>query len=88
MLPKKGAGSLRKVCARSGWLAGAQIEAQVCRSGRWSGFLFGWIQLVVVRPGDIAVMAFAFATYARELYCPFSDPVKSHVLYAVLAVVS
>ena len=28
--------------------------------GRWAGFLFGWIQLTVVRPGDIVVMAFAF----------------------------
>jgi amino acid transporter len=32
--------------------------------GRWAGFLFGWAQLAIVRPGDIAVMAFAFATYA------------------------
>ena len=41
--------------------------------GRWAGFLFGWTQLAVVRPGDIAVMAFAFATYARALYDPFPD---------------
>ncbi len=33
--------------------------------GPWAGFLFGWVQAVIVRPGDIAVMAFAFATYAR-----------------------
>ncbi len=39
--------------------------------GRWAGFLFGWLQLTVVRPGDIAVMAFAFATYAVKLYDPF-----------------
>ena len=39
--------------------------------GRWAGFLFGWLQLVIVRPGDIAVMAFAFATYARTLADPF-----------------
>lgn len=32
-----------------------------------AGFLFGWLQLAVVRPGDIAVMAFAFATYAGAL---------------------
>jgi basic amino acid/polyamine antiporter, APA family len=38
--------------------------------GRWAGFLFGWMQLTVVRPGDIAVMAFAFATYARVIYDP------------------
>jgi len=40
--------------------------------GRWAGFLFGWIQLAVVRPGDIAGMAFIFATYARTLYDPFA----------------
>ncbi|NLS93075.1 MAG: amino acid permease [Planctomycetaceae bacterium] len=40
--------------------------------GPWAGFLFGWIQLVVVRPGDIVGMAFIFATYAKELYDPFS----------------
>jgi APA family basic amino acid/polyamine antiporter len=38
--------------------------------GRWAGFLFGWAQLTVVRPGDIAVMAFAFATYGRAIYDP------------------
>lgn len=36
--------------------------------GPWAGFLFGWIQTVIVRPGDIAVMAFAFATYARAAW--------------------
>ncbi len=41
--------------------------------GSWAGFLFGWIQLVVVRPGDIVGMAFIFATYARALYDPFSE---------------
>ena len=35
--------------------------------GRWAGYLFGWIQLAIVRPGDIAVMAFAFAMYARTI---------------------
>jgi APA family basic amino acid/polyamine antiporter len=40
--------------------------------GRWAGFLFGWVQLVVIRPGTIAAMAFAFATYAQQLYNPFS----------------
>lgn len=33
--------------------------------GPCAGFLFGWLQLLVVRPGDIAVMAFAFATYFK-----------------------
>lgn len=56
--------------------------------GRWAGFLFGWIQLAIVRPGDIAVMAFAFATYARTLgepLAPGSFP-NSQQLYAWLAV--
>ncbi|MBM4156951.1 MAG: amino acid permease [Lentisphaerae bacterium] len=35
--------------------------------GPRAGFLFGWLQLSVVRPGDIAVMAFAFATYAAPV---------------------
>lgn len=35
--------------------------------GRWAGFLFGWLQTLVVRPGDIAVMAYVFATYAEPV---------------------
>jgi APA family basic amino acid/polyamine antiporter len=42
--------------------------------GNWAGYLFGWAQLTIVRPGDIAVMAFAFATYARTIF----DPLASH----------
>ena len=40
--------------------------------GPWAGFLFGWMQLAVVRSGDIAVMAFAFATYAWTLCDPWA----------------
>ena len=53
--------------------------------GRWAGFLFGWAQLVVVRPGDIAVMAFAFATYAREMWDPGWAADR---IYAAAAIVS
>lgn len=35
--------------------------------GRPAGFLFGWIQLTIVRPGDIAVVAFVFARYGGRL---------------------
>ena len=35
--------------------------------GPWAGFLFGWIQLTIVRPGDIAVMAFVFARYVQAV---------------------
>jgi len=56
--------------------------------GRWAGFLFGWIQLAIVRPGDIAVMAFAFAIYARAIYDPLGAyPGYSLRLFAAGAVV-
>jgi amino acid transporter len=36
--------------------------------GRWMGFVFGWAQLVVIRPaGSIAVVAFGFAEYGARL---------------------
>ncbi len=55
--------------------------------GKWAGFLFGWAQLTVVRPGDIAVMAFAFATYARTVFDPLaSHPAVSQRLFAGAAV--
>lgn len=40
--------------------------------GRWAGFLFGWIQLAVVRPGDIVGMAFIFGNYGSELWDPLA----------------
>jgi amino acid transporter len=57
--------------------------------GDWAGFLFGWVQLVVVRPGDIAVMAFAFATYASAIADPLAGTAFpfGHQAYAVAAVV-
>ena len=58
--------------------------------GRWAGFLFGWMQLAVTRPGDIAVMAFAFATYARAVYDPFADTAFPYGqrIYAAAAVIA
>jgi basic amino acid/polyamine antiporter, APA family len=56
--------------------------------GKWAGFLFGWAQLTVVRPGDIAVMAFAFATYARAIYDPLPDfPGLSMRIFAGVATI-
>jgi len=57
--------------------------------GRWSGFLFGWMQLAVVRPGDVAGMAFVFATYARAIYAPGDESDAPYTLriYACAAVV-
>jgi len=56
--------------------------------GGWAGFLFGWAQMAIVRPGDIAVLAFAFATYANVLLPPAQavDPRHSEIVYAVAAV--
>ncbi len=36
--------------------------------GRFSGFLFGWCQLTVVRTGNVGMMAFIFAEYAARLW--------------------
>ena len=52
--------------------------------GGWAGYLFGWSQLAIIRPGDIALMAFVFGRYAQTLYQPFE---KADLLYAALAVV-
>ncbi|MBM4018192.1 MAG: amino acid permease [Planctomycetes bacterium] len=56
--------------------------------GRWAGFLFGWIQLVIVRPGDIAATALAFATYACAIYDPLggSQGSAGTLVYAGVAV--
>jgi basic amino acid/polyamine antiporter, APA family len=48
--------------------------------GRWAGFLFGWLQMAVVRPGDIAAMAFIFARYARMIYDPFPNAIVPYNL--------
>ncbi len=52
--------------------------------GRWAGFLFGWIQTLVVRPGDIAVMAWVFAVYADAAV---GRPGPGRTFFAVGAVV-
>ena len=56
--------------------------------GSWAGFLFGWVQLAVVRPGDIAVMAFIFATYAGRLWDPLPGEgfFNTRIVYAAGAV--
>jgi basic amino acid/polyamine antiporter, APA family len=52
--------------------------------GKWVGYLFGWSQLVIIRPGDIALMAFVFARYAVTVYAPFKNMLP---IYAILVVV-
>ncbi|UCD34142.1 MAG: amino acid permease [Nitrospiraceae bacterium] len=48
-----------------------------------AGYIFGWSQMLIVRPGDIALMAFVFARYAGTLYAPAEH---TGVIYAVSAV--
>jgi APA family basic amino acid/polyamine antiporter len=60
--------------------------------GRWAGFLFAWLQLTIVRPGDIALMAFIFARYAQQLFGPAAQTADPHslptnLIYATVAVV-
>jgi amino acid transporter len=50
--------------------------------GGWAGYLFGWSQLTIIRPGDIALMAFVFARYAGRLF-PFAS---SSLIYAISAI--
>lgn len=41
--------------------------------GEWAGFLFGWLQTFVARPGDISLMALVFAHYVYVLVDPLAD---------------
>lgn len=58
--------------------------------GSWAGFLFGWMITIIVRPGDIAIMAFIFAKYLTEIFAPFDgtvyEPYTIHLLAAGLIV--
>ena len=51
--------------------------------GKWAGYMFGWSQLMIVRPGDIALMGFVFGRYASKLY-PFA---YSSMAYSALAII-
>ncbi len=52
--------------------------------GRGTGFLFGWTQLLVVRPADIALLAFVFARYGGSLYSPWGDDPRPYAAAAVV----
>jgi amino acid transporter len=64
---------------------GGDYVYQTRAFGRWAGYLFGWSQLAVIRPGDIALMAFVFARYAAALYAPFDHARPVYALAAVAA---
>ncbi|MBW1914586.1 MAG: amino acid permease [Deltaproteobacteria bacterium] len=63
---------------------GGDYVYQTRAYGSWAGYLFGWSQLVIIRPGDIALLAFVFARYAQTFYAPFE---KMRMTYAAIAVV-
>lgn len=55
--------------------------------GPSTGWLFGWSQLAIVRPGDIALMAFVFGRYAGHLWPLGGAPIPSMAWAALLVIV-
>ncbi len=56
--------------------------------GNWAGFVFGWLQMIVIRPGDIAIIAFAFATYFQTFFHSSGNETKGWTsFYAAVAVI-
>jgi APA family basic amino acid/polyamine antiporter len=56
--------------------------------GRWAGFLFGWLQLVIVRPGDIAALAFVFGRYGGKLLGGTGQTTKVSLAVAAVLVLT
>jgi basic amino acid/polyamine antiporter, APA family len=69
---------------------GGDYVYQTRAYGSWVGYLFGWSQLVIIRPGDIALMAFVFARYAVTIYAPFEHmlPVYATLVVVVLTLIN
>ena len=53
--------------------------------GAWAGFLFGWLQTFVARPGDISLMALVFARYVYVLVNPSAT--GDHPVWPAVAIV-
>ncbi len=53
--------------------------------GKWAGFLFGWLQTFVARPGDISLMALVFAHYVHVLVDP--TPTDNHPIWPAILIV-
>ncbi len=51
--------------------------------GPGAGFLFAWSQLVIIRPGDIVLMAFVFGRYASRIY-PLPFGIAGYAASAVI----
>ena len=58
--------------------------------GSGAGFMFGWSQLAIVRPGDIALLAFVFGRYAEALYAPFEGcrPIYAGAVVVILTAIN
>ncbi|MHC4075472.1 MAG: APC family permease, partial [Planctomycetota bacterium] len=55
----------------------------------WTGYLFGWSQLSIIRPGDIALMAFIFSRYARQIFqFTHSDLIYTASVIVVLTLIN
>lgn len=53
--------------------------------GKWAGFLFGWLQTFVARPGDISAMALVFSRYIQVLVNPTAQTTPS--IWPAIAIV-
>ena len=56
--------------------------------GSWAGFLFGWLQTFVARPGDISLMALVFARYVNVLVGSGQEPVPIWPAIAIVLVLT
>jgi APA family basic amino acid/polyamine antiporter len=57
--------------------------------GRAAGYLFGFSQLIIIRPGDIALMAFIFARYAKTIfYFPYAQLIYAASAVTVLTLIN
>lgn len=74
-----GAWALGGVLSLIGALCYAELASAYPRSGgdynylsraygSWAGYLFGWMQIVIIATGSIGMMAFVFANYAGVLW--------------------
>lgn len=52
--------------------------------GPWAGFLFGWIELLVIRTGSIAAVSFIFAEYLQSFLSTNECLIKPIAIFAVL----
>ncbi len=52
--------------------------------GPWAGFLFGWIELLVIRTGSIAAISFILAEYLQSFFSANEHLIKPIAISAVI----